>query len=261
MDGYNTSPGACTHNCAPQDRDEPTLELSLFAEAFQEMLVRDYGTQILNSLYMERQAPSCAQHHHAPGRRTTDLDAEMGAAHRNVCQQDSGHALWPSRLRKLLAWVVTAASCGVRHISVHVAAKPRGRGQAARVSCREAALRRREERKRKREKEERAAGEKAEADRVAAEKAPAGKEGAKGVVVSEGQTAQPLEEQSGGVKEETGITEVKEEGSTDDAPVAAAPLVSQVPNGNDVSAGVLHDSPQLVAALSEVPARVALLLC
>ena len=56
---------ACSHHHALQDRDEPTLELSLFAEAFQEMLVRDYGTQILNALYMERQAVSHAQHHHA----------------------------------------------------------------------------------------------------------------------------------------------------------------------------------------------------
>ena len=46
-----------------QDRDEPTLELSLFAEAFQEMLVRDYGTQILNALYVERQASLTILHH------------------------------------------------------------------------------------------------------------------------------------------------------------------------------------------------------
>ncbi len=40
-----------------QDRDEPTLELSLFAEAFQEMLARDFGNQILKALYTERQGP------------------------------------------------------------------------------------------------------------------------------------------------------------------------------------------------------------
>lgn len=36
------------------DRDEATLELSLFAEAFQDMLMRDYGTIILNCLQAER---------------------------------------------------------------------------------------------------------------------------------------------------------------------------------------------------------------
>lgn len=30
------------------------MELSLFAEAFQEMLVRDFGERILQSLYEER---------------------------------------------------------------------------------------------------------------------------------------------------------------------------------------------------------------
>ena len=45
----------CT--CA-QDRDEATLELSLFAEAFQEMLSRHYGERILQALYAERWAPS-----------------------------------------------------------------------------------------------------------------------------------------------------------------------------------------------------------
>ena len=39
---------------ATQDRDEATLELSLFAEAFQEMLARDYGERILQALYAER---------------------------------------------------------------------------------------------------------------------------------------------------------------------------------------------------------------
>ena len=43
-----------------QDRDEPTLELSLFAEAFQEMLARDFGNQILKALYTERQGPKLA---------------------------------------------------------------------------------------------------------------------------------------------------------------------------------------------------------
>lgn len=44
------------HMCgsALQDREEPTLELSLFAEAFQEMLMRDFGTKILKALYTER---------------------------------------------------------------------------------------------------------------------------------------------------------------------------------------------------------------
>ncbi len=36
------------------DKEEPTLELSLFAEAFQEMLSRDYGCHILASLYAAR---------------------------------------------------------------------------------------------------------------------------------------------------------------------------------------------------------------
>ena len=147
----------------------------------------------------------------------------------------------------------------IRRINAHVAAKPTEGRQAARVSCREAALRRREERKRKREREERGAAEKAEADRVAAEEAPAGKGGAKEAVVSEGQTAQLLKERSGGVKEKTGMTEVKEEGGTEGALVAAAPLASKAPNGDDVSASALHDSSRLVATLSEVPARVALL--
>ena len=39
-----------------QDRDEATLELSLFAEAFQEMLARHYGERILQALYAERWA-------------------------------------------------------------------------------------------------------------------------------------------------------------------------------------------------------------
>ena len=38
-----------------QDRDEHTLELSLFAEAFQEMLARHFGSRILKALYIERQ--------------------------------------------------------------------------------------------------------------------------------------------------------------------------------------------------------------
>lgn len=36
------------------DRDEPTFELSVFAEAFQEMLMRDYGTLVFNALMNER---------------------------------------------------------------------------------------------------------------------------------------------------------------------------------------------------------------
>ncbi|EIE19235.1 hypothetical protein COCSUDRAFT_49062 [Coccomyxa subellipsoidea C-169] len=39
-----------------EDRDESTMELSLFAEGFQEMLARDYGERILKSLYAERSA-------------------------------------------------------------------------------------------------------------------------------------------------------------------------------------------------------------
>jgi hypothetical protein len=42
-----------------QDREEATLELSLFAEAFQEMLARDCGERILQALYAERCA--CAR--------------------------------------------------------------------------------------------------------------------------------------------------------------------------------------------------------
>ncbi len=42
-----------------QDRDEHTLELSLFAEAFQEMLARHFGSRILKALYMERQGFLC----------------------------------------------------------------------------------------------------------------------------------------------------------------------------------------------------------
>ncbi len=51
-------PTFCQPKCkdaAPlQDRDESTLELSLFAEGFQDMLARDYGERILKSLYTER---------------------------------------------------------------------------------------------------------------------------------------------------------------------------------------------------------------
>lgn len=36
------------------DRDEATLELSLFAESFQDMLMRDYGLRILDCLQAER---------------------------------------------------------------------------------------------------------------------------------------------------------------------------------------------------------------
>ena len=43
-----------------QDREEATLELSLFAEAFQEMLARDYGERILKALYAERCAYPCS---------------------------------------------------------------------------------------------------------------------------------------------------------------------------------------------------------
>ncbi|KAK9904952.1 hypothetical protein WJX75_006352 [Coccomyxa subellipsoidea] len=39
-----------------EDRDESTMELSLFAEGFQELLARDYGERILKSLYAERTA-------------------------------------------------------------------------------------------------------------------------------------------------------------------------------------------------------------
>ncbi len=106
-------------------------------------------------------------------------------------------------------------------VSMHAVAKPERNW--GRVSCREAALRRREERKRKREREEKAAAEKAEADSAAAEKASAEKEG--------GEPA---------VKEETGIAEVKEEASNADAPA------SKVPNGDHVSASMLCDSPQLL---------------
>ena len=37
-----------------QDREEATLELSLLAEAFHEMLAQGYGELILNALYAER---------------------------------------------------------------------------------------------------------------------------------------------------------------------------------------------------------------
>ena len=102
--------------------------------------------------------------------------------------------------------------------------------------CREAALRRREERKRKREREEIAAAEKAEADRAAAEKAAAEKKG-----------TEPA------VKEETGIPEVKEEGSNVDAPVAAEAPPSMVPNGDNVSASMLSYSSQLVSIRGRQP--------
>lgn len=36
------------------DRDEPTFELSLFAEGFNELLSRDFGERILQALYAER---------------------------------------------------------------------------------------------------------------------------------------------------------------------------------------------------------------
>lgn len=36
------------------DKEEGTVELSLFAEAFQEMLSRDFGEKILGALYAER---------------------------------------------------------------------------------------------------------------------------------------------------------------------------------------------------------------
>ena len=52
-----------------QDREEQTMELSLFAEAFSEMLSRDYGEIILAALYKERCArpPSLsASSHHTP---------------------------------------------------------------------------------------------------------------------------------------------------------------------------------------------------
>jgi hypothetical protein len=42
------------HLVVLQDRDEATMELSLFAEAFQEMLARQFGERILKSLYEER---------------------------------------------------------------------------------------------------------------------------------------------------------------------------------------------------------------
>ena len=73
--------------------------------------MRDYSTQILNSLYMERQAPSCAQHYPAPNHQASDLNAEMGAAHRMSASR-TVIAPGPLRLRKLLAWVLTAAACG-----------------------------------------------------------------------------------------------------------------------------------------------------
>ena len=52
-----------------QDREEQTMELSLFAEAFSEMLSRDYGEVILAALYKERCARALslpASAHHTP---------------------------------------------------------------------------------------------------------------------------------------------------------------------------------------------------
>ena len=117
-----------------------------------------------------------------------------------------------------------------------------GRKQAASLSCREAALLRREERKRKREREDKAAAEDSKADRAAAEKAAAGKEKGEGAVDME-QAGQVPEKQAGEVKEETDVAKVKEEGSSEDAPMAADPLSSTIHNGNDVSASRLCDSP------------------
>ncbi len=37
-------------------REEGTFELSLFAESFHEMLMRDFGDRILKALYEERWA-------------------------------------------------------------------------------------------------------------------------------------------------------------------------------------------------------------
>ena len=39
------------------DKEEPTLELSLFAECFQDMLMRDCGARILACLQAERWVP------------------------------------------------------------------------------------------------------------------------------------------------------------------------------------------------------------
>jgi len=81
-----------------QDRDEPTLELSLFAEAFQEMLVRDYGTQILNALYVERQASLTILHHDlliCPTRVT--LRVMCALPHVTINRQGMGHALRNAR--------------------------------------------------------------------------------------------------------------------------------------------------------------------
>ena len=115
------------------------------------------------------------------------------------------------------------------------------------MSCREAALRRREERKRKREKEEKAVADKAEADKAAAKKAAAEKEGEGEAAVKEDPSAQPLGEKSEVVKEEAGLSERKVAGSKGDATVTAAadPPAGQAPNGSDVSVSALHHYPQL----------------
>lgn len=59
-----------------QDREEQTMELSLFAEAFSEMLSRDYGEIILAALYKERCArpPRLpASSHHTPSTATPSV--------------------------------------------------------------------------------------------------------------------------------------------------------------------------------------------
>ena len=44
------------------DAEEATMELSLAAEALQDMLSRDYGTTILNALIDERYSPPFQPH-------------------------------------------------------------------------------------------------------------------------------------------------------------------------------------------------------
>lgn len=50
------------------DTDGATMELSLAAEALQDMFSRDYGTAILNALIKERCGPSGCDHSKPPNR-------------------------------------------------------------------------------------------------------------------------------------------------------------------------------------------------
>lgn len=76
-----------------QDREEQTMELSLFAEAFSEMLSRDYGEIILAALYAERCArpPGLpASSHHTPSTAAPSVVCSPSAS-----PHPAGHACLP----------------------------------------------------------------------------------------------------------------------------------------------------------------------